>query len=71
MRRNTKKVDIIIIAVIILLIAGAIILAILPQNTQPENGDTTVNGEVTLSDFNGKQAGMDNFIDTEIHSKRH
>ena len=58
MRKKTTKVDIIIIAVIILLIAGVILLALLPQSTQPGNGDTTVYGEVTLSDFNGKQAGM-------------
>ena len=58
MKKNTKKVDIIIIAVIILLSAGVILFALLPQSTQKENGDTALYGEVTLSDFNGKQAGM-------------
>lgn len=52
MRKNTKKVDIIIITVIILLIADVILLAVMSQSKKPENG------ELALSDFNGKQAGI-------------
>ena len=56
MRKNTKKVDIIIIAVILLLIAGGILLALLPRNEQ--QAESVISAELTLSDFNGKRAGI-------------
>ncbi len=62
MRKNTKKVDIIIIAVIVLLIAGGILLAFLPQNEQ-QNGDaitadTNGDGIVSAEDYIGKRIGI-------------
>lgn len=66
MRKDTKKVDIIIIAVVILLIVSGLLLVILPQKTQPKNGDLAVTGKVALSDFNGKQAGM---LTGSVHDK--
>ena len=62
MRKNTKKVDIIIIAVIFLLIVGGILLAIL-SNSERENGnviiaDTNGDGEITYTDYIGKRVGI-------------
>ncbi|MBQ3841733.1 MAG: ABC transporter permease subunit [Ruminiclostridium sp.] len=80
MRKNTKKVDIIIIAVLILLLAGGILLALLSQN-EPQTGDpaaadTNGDGKVTAVDYIGKKLGiitgtdfeaptMENFPDSE------
>ena len=59
MRKNTKKVDIIIIAVLILLLAGGILLALLSQN-EPQTGDpaaadTNGDGKVTAVDYIGNR----------------
>ncbi len=62
MRKSTRKVDIIIIAVIILLIAGVILLTFMPnRDNQNENvvfADTDGDGEITYTDYIGKRVGI-------------
>ncbi len=62
MRKKTAKVDIIIIAVIILMIAGGILLAILTQNEQKSENTVykgTDSGEsITYKDYIGKRIGI-------------
>lgn len=55
MRKNTKKIDIIIIAVIVLLVLGGILSAILPKQKQQEPAQTDTKQlvpEVTLDGLN-------------------
>ena len=62
MRKKTAKVDIIIIAVIILMIAGGILLAILTQNEQKSENTvykgTDSGGSITYKDYIGKRIGI-------------
>ncbi|MBQ9384712.1 MAG: ABC transporter permease subunit [Ruminiclostridium sp.] len=69
MKHSTRKVDILIIAVIVLLIAGGVLLSALSRGERQEAGDTAAADEVTLSDFNGKRGGVitGSFHDAVIH----
>ena len=62
MRKSTKKVDVIIVAVIILLITGVILFAFLPdsdpQNEKTTNADTDGDGSITYKDYAGKTIGV-------------
>ena len=63
MRKNPRKVDIIIIAVILLMIVGGILAAVLTQNAQQDAGktvsaDSDGNGKITGEDYNGKTLGI-------------
>lgn len=61
MRKNTRKVDLIIIAVILLFVSGGVLRALLPKNgsnNSTAESENASGGTKTASDYNGRQLGI-------------
>ncbi len=67
MAKRSRNTDIIIAAVILLILAGSLLLLLMMPENEREN-ESSVSAELTLSDFNGKRAGVvtGSFHDTVI-----
>ena len=60
MKKNTKKVDIIIVALILLIIAAVVLAVILKPEEKPQTVNAPVGSaaQVNYTDYNGKKIGI-------------
>lgn len=70
MRKNAKKVDIIIIAVIVLLIAGVVLQVLMSADERKnDTPDTNGDGNVTANDYTGRRLGIITGTNTALSKK--